>query len=213
MCLGPVRMALNLVENPDMDSKEVLLYGTLTKYFGVPGVKEVTCAIVDGTVYGVDPTTVVEPQGSVIFEETFASSMGQFTADNKVMDDAMTYVWSYDERYKCAKASGYVSGTRYETESWLVSPTIALNGKPATLSFEHAANYIGTATEEMRLFYTTDGGANWTELAIPTYATSWTFVPSGVIELPAAQNVQIAFVYNSTTSNACTWEVKNVKVS
>ena len=209
---GAVRMALNLVENPDMDSKEVLLYGTLTKYFGVPGVKEVTCAIVDGTVYGVDPTTVVEPQGSVIFEETFASSMGQFTADNKVMDDAMTYVWSYDERYKCAKASGYVSGTRYETESWLVSPTIALNGKPATLSFEHAANYIGTATEEMRLFYTTDGGASWTELAIPTYATSWTFVPSGVIELPAAQNVQIAFVYNSTTSNACTWEVKNVKV-
>lgn len=209
---GAVRRALNLVENPGMDSKEVLLYGKLTKYFGVAGLKEVSCAIVDGEVYGVDPTTVETPKGNAIFEESFASSMGSFTIDNKEMPDAMTYVWTHDSQYKCAKASAYVSGSRHKTESWLISPVIALNGKAAELTFEHAANYVGTATQEMRLFCTTDGGATWNELAIPTYATSWTFVPSGSIALPAAQNVQIAFVYNSTTSNACTWEVKNVKV-
>ena len=209
---GAVRLALNLVENPEMDGKEVLMYGDLTSYFSQPGLKNVTCAIVDGDVYGVDPTTVVTPEGGVIFEETFATSLGNFTTDNKVMSDAMTYVWSYDNRYTCAKASGYVSGTRYETESWLISPVMALNGNEATLTFEHAANYIGTATEEMRLFCTTDEGATWQELTIPTYATSWTFVPSGNITLPAAANVQIAFVYNSTTTNACTWEIKNVKV-
>lgn len=209
---GAVRRALNLVENPGMDSKEVLLYGKLTKYFGVAGLKEVSCAIVDGEVYGVDPTTVETPEGNAIFEESFASSMGSFTIDNKEMPDAMTYVWTHDSQYKCAKASAYVSGSRHKTESWLISPVIALNGKAAELTFEHAANYVGTATQEMRLFCTTDGGATWNELTIPTYATSWTFVPSGSIALPAAQNVQIAFVYNSTTSNACTWEVKNVKV-
>lgn len=211
---GAVRLALNLVENPAMDSKEVLLYGKLTSYFSVPGVKEVTCAIVDGVVYGVDPTTIVTPEGSIIFEETFATSMGSFTTEDKLIGDGMSYVWSYDERYTCAKASGYVSGVRYDTESWLVSPAIALNGKEATLLFEHAAKFIKSASDEMRLFYTTDNGATWEELTIPTYpnGASWDFVSSGDVVLPAAESVKIAFVYTSTTANACTWEVKNVKV-
>ena len=210
---GAVRNGLNLPEHPEMDGKEVLLYGELVKYFGTNGIKNVSCAIVDGTVYGTDPGDVVTPEtpaGSVIFEESFASSLGNFTADDRELG-GLSYVWNHAADYKCAKGSAY-NKQAYAAESWLVSPAIALNGKAATLSFEHAANYIQNASEEMRLFYTTDNGTNWNELTIPTYATSWTFVNAGNIELPAAESVKIAFAYKSTAANACTWEVKNVKI-
>ncbi len=208
---GAVRNALSLPDHPEMDGKEVLLYGELVKYFGANGLKTVSCAIVDGVVYGVEPGEVVTPEGAVIFEETFATSLGSFTADDRSLDAALTYVWNYDSRYYCAKASAF-NKQAYAAESWLVSPEIALNGKEATLTFEHAANYITNQTEEMRLFYSTDNGANWNELTIPTYATSWTFVSAGNITLPAAQSVKIAFAYKSSADNACTWEIKNVKI-
>ncbi len=216
---GAVRNGINLVDNPGLDGKEVLLYGKLEKYFGANGLKGVTCAIVDGTTYGTDPGAGGgdEPSGNAIFEESFATSLGAFTAYNKTIPPELSYVWSYDDRYKCAKASAYMKSTAYETESWLVSPVIATNGKAATLTFDHAANFFTAQTEEMRLFYSTDyagdvATATWQQLAIPTYASDWTFVGSGNIELPAAEGVSIAFVYVSTASNACTWEVKNVKV-
>lgn len=209
---GAVRLAINLVEHPEMDSKEVLLYGKLTKYFSVAGVKEVSCAIIDGEVYGVDPTTIVTPEGGVIFEETFASSQGTFTIKDVTLPAELTYVWTAAADYKCMKASAYKGGA-LQAESWLISPAIALNGKAATLSFEHASKFAKDNAQEMQLHYSVDGGATWTELTIPTYSPGeYQFVPSGSVELPAADNVQIAFVYKSSSSNACTWEVKNVKV-
>ncbi len=208
---GAVRNALSLPDHPEMDGKEVLLYGELVKYFSVCGIKNTSCAIVDGVVYGVEPADVVTPEGNVIFEESFATSLGVFIADNRSLDPALTYVWNYDDRYKCAKASAF-NKQAYEAESWLVSPAIAMNGKEAILTFDHAANYIKNAIDEMRLFYTTDNGDNWTELTIPTYATSWTFVNAGNITIPAAESVKIAFAYKSTAANACTWEIQNVKI-
>lgn len=209
---GIVRVSINLVEHPEMDGKEVLLYGTMTKYFGVAGLKEVECAIVDGQVYGVDPTDVDVPEGTVIFEESFATSQGNFTINNVVLPSELTYVWTPATSYKCMKASAY-KGKALEAESWLISPVVALNGKAATLTFEHASKFAANNASEMRVFCTTDDGANWTELSIPTYSPGeYAFVPSGSIALPAAENVKVAFVYNSTTSNACTWEVKNVKI-
>ena len=52
---GEVRNAINLAENASMLGKEVLLYGQLTTYFGVPGLKSVTAAVVDGQLIGTDP--------------------------------------------------------------------------------------------------------------------------------------------------------------
>lgn len=209
---GIVRKSINLVEHPEMDGKEVLLYGSLEKYFGVSGLKSVSCAIVDGEVIGTDPSGSEEPEGTVIFEESFASSQGNFTINDVLLPAELTYVWTPATNYKCMKASAY-KGSALEAESWLISPAISLNGNAATLVFEHAQKFAKNNAAEMRLFCTTDDGANWSELTIPTYSPGeYTFVGSGSIALPAAQSVKIAFVYNSTTSNACTWEVKNVKV-
>lgn len=213
---GDVRTALELLAHPENDGKEVELYGKLTKYFGVSGLKETQAAIFNGDTLGTMPAvdTPDTPEEGVLFSETFTSSLGQFTIDDKNLPAGLSFVWSYSSNYQCAKASAYYQKD-YVAESWLVSPAIELNNKPATLIFDHAANYIkNDKNKDMRVLYTTDNGANWVEAVIPTYPAGgdFTFVSSGEIGLPAAASIKFAFVYTSTTKGACTWELKNVKV-
>ncbi len=63
---GPIRNALNLPENVDMLGKEVLIYGSLEKYFSVAGIKAPSYAEVGETKIGIDPDVEqVEPEAKV----------------------------------------------------------------------------------------------------------------------------------------------------
>lgn len=66
--VGAVRTALNLKDNKGMYKKEVTLYGTIEKYFGNTGMKQVSYAIADGQTYGTKPgqsdVPGGEPQGT-----------------------------------------------------------------------------------------------------------------------------------------------------
>lgn len=213
---GDVRTALELLAHPENDGKEVELYGKLTKYFGVSGLKETQAAIFNGDTLGTLPAvdTPDTPEEGVLFAETFTSSLGDFTIEDKNLPAGLSFVWQYSSNYKCAKASAYYQKD-YVAESWLVSPTIELNNKPATLIFDHAANYIKNDKEkDMRVFYTIDNGTNWVEAAIPNYPAggNFTFVSSGEIGFPAAASIKFAFVYSSSSKGACTWELNNVRV-
>ena len=53
--VGDIRSALELSAHPDYLKKEVLLYGSLETYFGVPGMKGTSWASIDGKTYGKDP--------------------------------------------------------------------------------------------------------------------------------------------------------------
>lgn len=153
-----------------------------------------------------------KPVYNLPYEETFSSSLGAFTIEGEV-PDGLSYVWTYDSSYG-AKASAYVSGTRYAQESYLVSPILNLEGvENAKMSFDHAGNYFGTKTEEATLWVRPVDG-EWEQLTIPTYFSDWTFVNSGEIDLSAyaGKKIQIGFKYTSTDSVAGTWEIKNVKV-
>ncbi len=57
---GVIRAALNLKDVPGNLQKRVIVYGTLEKYCGIAGVKNVSYAIVDGVPVGVDPSIVAE---------------------------------------------------------------------------------------------------------------------------------------------------------
>ena len=52
---GAIRTALNLQDNPANYKKEVLLYGDITKYFGMPGFKNTSYAVIDDTEVGTKP--------------------------------------------------------------------------------------------------------------------------------------------------------------
>lgn len=154
---------------------------------------------------------------NVIFSETFASSLGDFTTDNVTMPSELTYVWSFASGYG-AKASGYVGGTNYATEAWLISPVIDLAGaSDVELTFDHATNFfasVDAAKAEATAWIREEGG-QWAQLNFEYPASmSWTFVSAGTIDINsyAGKKVQLGFKYISTDAKAGTWEVKNVTV-
>lgn len=52
---GDIRTGLNLQDNAGNYKKEVTLYGDITKYFSVPGIKNTSFAIIDGKEIGTNP--------------------------------------------------------------------------------------------------------------------------------------------------------------
>lgn len=156
------------------------------------------------------------------YTETFASSQGEFTIQNVTLPSGFTSIWNWDSRYgmvaKCIKGS-----TKYESESYLISPCIELpENAPCILTFSHAAKFF-QSTDQMSLWISTNYDesdpetAQWNRLVIPNYPTgaNWNWYESGDIDLSAysGQGVNIAFCYTSTTSYAPQWEIKNFAVN
>ena len=205
------RTALNLVDNPGNYKKEVSLYGSLEKYFGVPGLKSVSEYVIDGQ--GGET-----PSSDALFDEPFSTNQGAFTIDNKNLPSGISAVWTFSSSYgMVATAYDKNSKTNYASESWLVSPEIdLLAAKNATLTFSHGANYFnGACKDECSVLAKAVGDAEWTTLKVGTWpANDFKFVSSGDVDLNAfvGKKVQIAFRYTSTEKKAGTWEIKKVRV-
>lgn len=157
-----------------------------------------------------------QPGGeTVVFEESFATSQGNFEIDNKQLPNGEgSFVWKQDAKYYCMKASAYINDTKYASESWLVSPSIDLSqATTATLTFDHAHNYAGTAEEEFTLWATETSADNWQQLTIDKYGSGFNFTTATIdLSAYAGKTIKFAFKYISTTDAAGTWEIKNVKV-
>lgn len=219
---GALRTGLNLPENPDMHGKEILIYGSLEKYFGAAGIKTPSYAVVDGKEFGTKP---VETTGDELLNETLGTqdSFDKFTA----VSVSGEQVWSYDAGYKCAKMSGYANNATIPNEDWFVSPAMDLSGKSsATLTFNHAFGpaYAVPNTDETKAQYTLwvsndfNGdvkAATWTELKGMVYGTDgWGWVSSGDLAIPTANlkaNCRIAWKYVCEDVSA-TWEIKEIVV-
>jgi len=147
------------------------------------------------------------------YSETFLSDgKGLFTIENVSMGGYTGNVWTESSSYGM-KATAYVSSTKYETESWLISPLINLDKAASpVLTFDHTMRY--GENSQITLWIRKEG-ADWEQVTIPTYpsGSDWTYV-SCEIDLSSyiGNIVQIGFKYTSTTSSAPTWEIKNFKV-
>ena len=159
-----------------------------------------------------------QPGGeTVVLDESCATGQGSFTIDNKQLPNGEgSFVWSLgsfnDDKFM--KASAYIGGTRYASESWLVSPPVDLSqAATATLTFDHAHNYAGTAEEEFTLWATETSADNWQQLTIDKYGSEFNFTTATIdLSAYAGKTIKFAFKYISTTAAAGTWEIKNVKV-
>ena len=212
---GAVRMGLNLCENPSMLGKEVILYGSIEKYFGAAGIKSVTYAIVEGKEYGTEP---VSSDGAILFE-SFETSLGGFKVVDITKGTGITNIWTHDAKYKCAKATGYGS-TKQDGEGWLVSPAIDLTKvSSATLTFDNAGNFFVDAAQELTVWIssTSDGTSfneGWNQLEVDKYSVGNFAFTSSTIDLTAhcGNSVRIAFKYISTPTMCGTWEIQNFMV-
>lgn len=168
-----------------------------------------------------EPNPDPQPQPNekaTIFTELFNVGQGDFTIDNKVMNDPLTYVWSFDEKRSLIKASAFVGGQKLAAESWLVSPVIDLTqAKETELSFNEAGNFFG-GLDNFKAACTLkvkEEGGEWTDLAYNVAADgqSWT---SGIATANLAaydgKKIQLAFAYTSNTEFAGTWQIKELYV-
>lgn len=168
-----------------------------------------------------EPNPDPQPQPNekaTIFTELFNVGQGDFTIDNKVMNEPLTYVWSFDEKRSLIKASAFVGGQKLAAESWLVSPVIDLTqAKETELSFNEAGNFFG-GLDNFKAACTLkvkEEGGEWTDLAYNVAADgqSWT---SGIATANLAaydgKKIQLAFAYTSNTEFAGTWQIKELYV-
>ena len=157
---------------------------------------------------------------TTLWSESFATSLGAFTADDKVLPSALTYVWSYDTR-GYAKASAYKTPTNYAAESWLISPELnCASASDLQLSFSHCMGH-GDATRwstDCKVYVRAGETATWEEATVSAYPASdggnwkWTNATVDIAKF-AGQKLQFAFVYTSTEAAACNWEVKDVVIT
>lgn len=168
-----------------------------------------------------EPNPDPQPQPdekATIFSELFNVGQGDFTIDNKVMNEPLTYVWSFDEKRSLIKASAFVGGQKLAAESWLVSPVIDLTqAKETELSFNETGNFFG-GLDNFKAACTLkvkEEGGEWTDLAYNVAADgqSWT---SGIATANLAaydgKKIQLAFAYTSNTEFAGTWQIKELYV-
>ena len=155
-----------------------------------------------------------------VFTESFAAGQGDFTIEDKVLPEGLTYVWAHNTNNGIyMKASAYKKPTAYAAESWLVSPVINLSHATACqLSVQQAANFFNNQENVLAALSVKvkeADAADWTDLTLSAWpaGTNWTFV-EGTADLAAydGKQIQVAFVYTSTAEIAGTYEVKDFAV-
>lgn len=165
------------------------------------------------------------PQPQVIFSEPFSQGQGEFTINNVYLAPGLGYVWKFNASYGMV-ASAFTNNTSYQSDSWLISPSIDMSDyNSAVFTFDHAANKLSSGSPSDFYFVmvstdydpTSPNDAHWTKLEVPNYpvGTNWTFVSSGEIDMSAYlgyDNVHVAFKYTSETDNSGSWEIKNVLI-
>lgn len=215
---GAIRDLLNLKDHKANLKQEVLLFGQIDTYFGVPGLKFATYAKLGSTEAGTKP--------GGLFYENFASGKGAFTiVDESALPTGLTQIWAYDSKGHYMKASAYMKDAKHATESWLISPVIDLSKvTSATLTFEQAGKFFGTTTiaNEITVEISTDYNSGkpstttWTKATMSALPTNknFTFVATTIDLTPYAGNshVRIGFRYTSNITNVGTWEVKNISI-
>ena len=161
---------------------------------------------------------------SLAISETFAESLGNYTPYSV----SGLQSWGWRSNYG-AVMSGYANLVNNANEDWLISPAYDLSIRSsATLTFNHAINFAASENDKMMnhtlwasVNYsngTLPSNASWTQLTIPTMASgnSWTFVNSGNISIPTQllqKDIRFAFKYQSNSTAASTWEIKELNLN
>lgn len=150
--------------------------------------------------------------------QTYLSNgLGDFTIENaSALPSGVSFVWEWSTQYNCAKATSYINGQAYATDSYLVSPEINL-GTATTASVEQALNYLRDMNMDDNIgIYVREGASgSWNRVSYtnPPTGTNFNFVTSEIdLSAYTGKTVQVGFRYTATTEGATTWEIKNFTV-
>ncbi|GJM60734.1 DUF5689 domain-containing protein [Persicobacter diffluens] len=201
------RQDLNLKDNADMLNQQVWLYGSLEKYFGLAGIKEVEKYSVDGE------NEVSAPKYQGQLDDIMGTDLTATSIDFKVFNvvEAESY-WS------ASSGSAYVNGYgKGAHESWMISAT--------TIDIAALTDPVLAVTEELNYFKGLDkvmvlGSTDYTGTGDPSVAT-WTELTvkgdraeggQSMTQFELEANTYVAFKYTNTDNDdASSWSVITVE--
>ena len=196
----------------------IVAYGKIQHYNSSPQMPQ-GCQLVTSD----NPNSGYKPAPRVVMNITFNNNIGAFSIDTKkaASEDVWQHIAPTADKPGYMNATAKINSQNEESESWLVSPArdLTVCKKGAILSFNHYC--FGTSDDRdqlIRLFIKKEGSSYWQQLAIPE--EMWnnpkqkrlTNVSLDISEF-ISPATQIAFAYRSTTENAHTWAVQNVRIS
>ena len=222
----PLRIQVNLQENPDNFGKLLAVNGKLRKYFGKPGLRDSNGTendfYLDGNTPGPGPTPP-GPAGEVQvlpYFQSFATDFGSYTT----YDVSGAQSWMID--YQTAKMTGYVNPNNYANEDWLISSPFEL---PVThvpsMTIEYIGRYFTSINDEVTFWISSNyeygsnpTAATWLQLPSELVeSNNWNDFKTTVIDMSITGQfmqgpVTIAVKYVSTDQAAGTIEIKSINI-
>lgn len=166
-----------------------------------------------------DNATPSVPSADYILNQSFTSSLGEFTSQS----ESGSLKWTSSSKYG-AIITGYDDWDGTGTKSnqpgvtYLISPEIDLTtADSAYVVIEQAINYAKTTLDEDHALLIRVGEDTWSALpmSLSGLGTSFTYLTQN-IQLPQeyiGQKVQLALKHIAHDSYSSTWEVKSLKVA
>lgn len=169
---------------------------------------------------GPTPPPGPQPGGevqSMPYTQSFASEFGTYMT----YDIMGAQAWEID--YSTAKMTGYVGGTYYANEDWLISSPVAITGvSDAKMTMSYIGRYFNNINEEVTIWASTNytwgsdpNMATWNQVsATLVEGSNWNDFITTEIALTdyVGQTVTFAVKYLSTDSKAGTMEVQSITI-
>lgn len=157
---------------------------------------------------------------SQLLGESFDTDLGNWTEYSVTGEQVWEWA-SFGNPPGSAKMSGYAGGA-VENQDWLISPVMNMtNYSNISFTFEQARNYATNDGLYVKISSNYDGesdpnDAEWTDLTSSFIFPEggWDFISAGNVDITsyAGEATYVAFVYNSGSDEAATWEIDNVEV-
>ena len=184
-------------------------YLSTTSYAGNIEIKSIS--VEEGSVNGGGETQYLP------YTQSFATDFGSYTTKSVIGDQKWTI------EYRTAKMTGYVSGSYYENEDWLISAPVAITGVGhANMIMTYIGRYFNNINDDVTIWVSANyqfgylpSTASWTQ--IPSYleeSSNWSEFKTLELSLDEyiGQTVTVAVKYISSNEKAGTIEVKSITI-
>lgn len=154
-----------------------------------------------------------------IYASTFLGDRGGCTVETAPGSAAGINVWSNtaDYGWKGSGSRGPSTDlTYYDTDATLLTPEIDLTDyKSAWFEFDHAVNFAEAPYTGLTVEARVDGESHPLHVRRWPLGKKWDFFNSSTVDLTpwTGKKVRIGFHYTSSTEEAATWEVKNLRLT
>ncbi len=170
-----------------------------------------------GSLPGPDPDDPDNPVSTwtVLVSDPLTGSEAGFAEEVINLPEGASYIWINDSQYGW-KGSAFFNNTKHAAEAILWSPEYDFtNYTDVRLTIDQCVNFTSAPQSLLSVIVeTTDGVRTPVTLSAWPAGNKWTFIEgvTGSMKDLAGKKGRLGFRYTSNTSEAPTWEIRNLKI-